>query len=87
MAPVAKTAAVLAVGLVERFRSLGGPYFVLPETVQDHVQRQRPFSADAIVLCRRAAPRPSAASPARGANTPAATRACTMTSVSPWSGN
>jgi hypothetical protein len=41
---------------VHRFHWLGGPYFTLPETIQDHVWPARFLSADAIVLCRRAEP-------------------------------
>ncbi|MEO8381980.1 MAG: hypothetical protein ABI779_20120 [Acidobacteriota bacterium] len=48
-------ALVFAVALVVRFRSQGGPYFELPQTVQDHVSLQRYPSADAIVLSRNAA--------------------------------
>ncbi|HKR63610.1 MAG TPA: hypothetical protein VJZ00_07750 [Thermoanaerobaculia bacterium] len=42
--------------LVHRFHWLGGPYFALPETIQDHVWPARFLSADAIVLSRRAEP-------------------------------
>jgi hypothetical protein len=48
-------ALVFAVALVFRFRSLGGPYFEFPDTVQDHVSVERYPSADAIVLSRNAA--------------------------------
>jgi len=48
-------AVVFAVALVLRFRSLGGPYFEFPDTIQDHVSVQRWPSADAIVLSRNAA--------------------------------
>lgn len=50
-------ALVFAAALVKRFHWLGGPYFELfPETIQDHVWPARFFSADAIVLSRRAEP-------------------------------
>jgi len=49
------TAAILAVALVRQFYRLGGPYFDAPETIQDHVARQRYPSRDAIVMARRAA--------------------------------
>lgn len=50
-------AVVLLAALVARFRWLGGPYFdVFPPTVQDHVWPTRFLSADAILLCERAAP-------------------------------
>lgn len=42
--------------LVHRFHWLGGPYFTIPETIQDHVWPARFKSTDAIVLCRRAEP-------------------------------
>jgi hypothetical protein len=48
-------AVVFAAALVYRFRSLGGPYFEFPDTVQDHVAVVRWPSADAIVLSRSAA--------------------------------
>ena len=48
-------AVVFAIALVLRFRSLGGPFFEFPQTVQDHVSVQRYPSADAIVLSRNAA--------------------------------
>lgn len=41
---------------VRRFHWLGGPYFALPDTIQDHVWPERFPSADAIVLARRAEP-------------------------------
>ena len=49
------TAAILAVALVRQFYYLGGPYFVVPETIQDHVAKKRYPSRDAIVMARRAA--------------------------------
>lgn len=49
-------AAVFASALVYRFHWLGGPYFEWPGTIQDHVYPHRFFSADAIVLSRRAGP-------------------------------
>jgi hypothetical protein len=48
-------AAVLAAKPVHRFHELGGPYFVFPETVQDHVSPIRYPSRDVILLARRAA--------------------------------
>lgn len=48
-------AAVLAAALVHRFYHLGGPYFDIPETVQDHVNATPYPSRDAIVMCRRGA--------------------------------
>jgi hypothetical protein len=48
-------AVVFAAALVHRFHSLGGPYFELPDTIQDHVAVVRWPSADAIVLSRNAA--------------------------------
>ena len=48
-------AAVLAAALVHRFYELGGPYFVLPQTIQDHVARTPYPSRDVILLARRAA--------------------------------
>jgi hypothetical protein len=47
---------VLLAATVHRFHWLGGPYFRLPETIQDHVWPSRFLSADAIILCRRAEP-------------------------------
>lgn len=41
---------------VHRFHWLGGPYFAIPDTIQDHVWPTRFLSADAIVLSRRAEP-------------------------------
>lgn len=52
---ISVAALVFAVALVLRFRSLGGPFFEFPETVQDHVSVHRYPSADAIVLSRSAA--------------------------------
>jgi len=51
-------AAVIALlaATVHRFRWLGGPYFEIPDTIQDHVWPDRFLSADAIVLSRRAEP-------------------------------
>ena len=49
-------AAVFAAALVHRFHWLGGPYFEVPETIQDHVWPERFPSRDAIVLSRRAEP-------------------------------
>ena len=48
-------AAIFAAALVRHFYRLGGPYFAIPETVQDHVAATRYPSRDAIVLTRRAA--------------------------------
>lgn len=50
-------AAIVFIGAtVRRFHFLGGPYFEIPETIQDHVW-PTPFpSRDAIVLSRRAEP-------------------------------
>jgi hypothetical protein len=48
-------AAIFAVALVHRFRELGGPYFALPETIQDHVAAVPYPSRDAIVMSGRAA--------------------------------
>ena len=54
-AVICVAAAVFAIALVHRFYRLGGPYFVFPETVQDHVT-PTPFpSRDVILLARRAA--------------------------------
>jgi hypothetical protein len=47
---------VFLVAIVHRFHWLGGPYFALPDTIQDHVWPSRFMSADAIVLSRRAEP-------------------------------
>ena len=47
---------VFLAALVHRFHWLGGPYFELPDTIQDHVWPSRFLSADAIVLSRRAEP-------------------------------
>lgn len=49
-------AIVFCAALVYRFHWLGGPYFTIPETIQDHVWPARFKSTDAIVLCRRAEP-------------------------------
>jgi hypothetical protein len=51
---VAATLLLLAV-TVRHFHWLGGPYFELPETVQDHVWPVPFASRDAIVLARKAA--------------------------------
>lgn len=48
-------AAVLAAALVHRFYELGEPYFVFPQTIQDHVARTPYPSRDVILLARRAA--------------------------------
>lgn len=42
--------------LVAHLRSRGGPYFEIPETVQDHVARKLPLSRQAIVMSRHAEP-------------------------------
>jgi hypothetical protein len=52
---VLTAAAIFAAFLVARFRSLGGPYFARPETIQDHVAATPYPSRDAIVMSRRAA--------------------------------
>lgn len=49
-------ALVFVAATVKRFHWLGGPYFQLPQTIQDHVWPARFPSADAILLCRQAAP-------------------------------
>jgi hypothetical protein len=49
-------ALVLVGAVVHRFYWLGGPWFEVPQTIQDHVWPTRFLSADAILLCRRAAP-------------------------------
>jgi hypothetical protein len=41
---------------IKRFHWLGGPYFEIPRTIQDHVWPARFPSADAILLCREAEP-------------------------------
>jgi hypothetical protein len=48
-------AALFAAALIHHFFALGGPYFVFPETVQDHVAPQPFASRDVILLARRAA--------------------------------
>jgi hypothetical protein len=48
-------AAVLAVVLVRRYHSLGGPYFEFPKTVQDHVASTFYPSRDVILLASAAA--------------------------------
>jgi hypothetical protein len=48
-------AAVLAVVLVRRYHSLGGPYFEFPKTVQDHVAPTFYPSRDVILLASAAA--------------------------------
>lgn len=48
-------AAIFALALVRRFHQLGGPYFAVPETIQDHVARVPYPSRDVIVLAERAA--------------------------------
>ena len=52
---ICAAAVVFAIALVHRFHSLGGPYFELPDTIQDHVAVVKWPSADAIVLSRNAA--------------------------------
>ncbi len=49
-------ALLFAAATIHRFHWLGGPYFELPDTIQDHVWPVRFPSADAIVLSRRAEP-------------------------------
>lgn len=52
---LAWVASALLVGaLVRHYAWLGGPYFVWPETVQDHVWPTTFASRDVIVLARRA---------------------------------
>ena len=46
---------VMAVALVRHYRWLGGPYFALPATVQDHVWPTPFASRDVILLAERAA--------------------------------
>lgn len=48
-------ATLLAAALVHRFHQLGGPYFEVPETIQDHISRERAHGIDAILLSKRAA--------------------------------
>lgn len=49
-------ALVFLAATIRRFHWLGGPYFdFFPPTIQDHVWPARFPSADAILLCRRAA--------------------------------
>jgi hypothetical protein len=49
-------AAIFTAAIVHRFHWLGGPYFEVPETIQDHVWPVQFPSRDAIVLSRRAEP-------------------------------
>jgi hypothetical protein len=51
---VSCTAAILALLLVRLLHARGGPYFHLPETILDHVEKETPLSRDVIVLCRKA---------------------------------
>ena len=48
-------AALFAAALVHRFYQLGPPYFRFPETIQDHISRERAHGIDAILLSERAA--------------------------------
>jgi len=48
-------AALFALALLHRFYALGGPYFVFPKTVQDHVSPTPYPSRDVILLAGRAA--------------------------------
>jgi hypothetical protein len=48
-------AILFAAALVRRFDLLGGPYFAVPQTVQDHVAPVPFPSRDMILLARRAA--------------------------------
>jgi hypothetical protein len=47
---------VFMAATVKRFHWLGGPYFEIPRTIQDHVWPARFPSADAILLSRHAEP-------------------------------
>lgn len=53
---ICAAAIVFLIAIVHRFHWLGGPYFEIPETIQDHVWPVRFPSRDAIVLSRRAEP-------------------------------
>jgi hypothetical protein len=48
-------AALLAAALIRHFHRLGGPYFTVPQTIQDHVAPVPFPSRDVILLARRAA--------------------------------
>ena len=50
------TAAILAVALVALFVRRGGPYFRKPQTIYDHVQRDRHPTIDDILVCRQSQP-------------------------------
>jgi len=50
------TVLLLAGALVHRFYTLGGPYFVPPQTVQDHVWPEPFPSRDVLVLAAKAEP-------------------------------
>ena len=50
------TAAILALSIVTTFARRGGPYFARPQTVYDHVSRERHPTIDDVLLCGRAAP-------------------------------
>ncbi|MEK6373263.1 MAG: hypothetical protein AABO58_11265 [Acidobacteriota bacterium] len=50
------SSALMTFLLVQHLLSRGGPYFEIPETVQDHVLRGMPLSRQAIVMSRRAEP-------------------------------
>ncbi len=55
-AVIVYVAALLFAGaLVQHYRSLGGPYFEIPKTVQDHVAPTPYASRDVILLARAAA--------------------------------
>lgn len=48
------TAAILTLLLVRLLHARGGPYFVAPTTILDHVVPDPPLSRNAIVMSRRA---------------------------------
>jgi hypothetical protein len=48
-------AILFAAALVQRYHALGGPYFEIPKTVQDHVAPTPFASRDVILLARAAA--------------------------------
>lgn len=50
------SAVLLMLLLVRRYARQGGPYFEMPETVEEHMSPIKPLSRDAIVLSRRAEP-------------------------------
>ena len=50
------SAAIFAIALMREYYRRGGPYFEIPQTIEDHVRVGENATREVILLCRRVAP-------------------------------